>query len=262
MFVTDLSAVTISIKTFLRDDKLFNAVREIRRTMPDARMIIADDGEMTEEKGGLYAELIREGHQVLVLPFDSGFGLKSNLVADALQTPYILIASDDFDFAPASVREGVEKLTDVLNRNPNVSIASGRVNNNPYEFQLLDKGAVVREVPAVHAVLHEPWFYPVDLTVNYSLIRKDVFNHVRWDDDVKIGGGEHGAFFLDCKRAGLNTVWVPGVNINEQRTYDTEQYRRFRMRARDVARPCFDKRGVRQYILGNGQMDYDATHRS
>ena len=31
-----------------------------------------------------------------------------------------------------------------------------------------------------------PWFYEVDLTVNFSLIRQEVFKKVRWDDDVKI----------------------------------------------------------------------------
>jgi hypothetical protein len=263
VIITSLSSVSIAIKTFLRDEKLYNTISEIRRTMPDARMIIADDGEMTEEKDGLYAELVREGHQVIVLPYDSGFGLKSNMIVEALQTPYVLIASDDFDFSSSLVREGIERLVETLKSNPDIDIASGRVNHTPYEFELIDQGSRVVEVPVVIDIkrAQQP-FIPCDLTVNYSLIRKEVFNRVRWDDEVKIGGGEHGSFYLDCKRAGIQTVWVPGVNINEQKTPDSQRYRQFRNRARDSARPCFDKRGVREYVLGNGQVDYDATPRS
>ena len=258
MFLTNLSCISVAIKTFLRDDKLLNAVHEIRRTMPDARMIIADDGEMTEEKDGLYAELIREGHQVLVLPYDSGFGLKSNVIVDALQTPYVLIASDDFDFSSSLVREGIERLVEILKSNPDIDIASGRVNHTPYEFDLIDQGSRIVEVPVVVDIKRaQQLFVPCDLTVNYSLIRQEVFNHVRWDNDVKIGGGEHGSFYLDCKRAGIQTVWVPGVNINEQKTPDSQRYRQFRNRARSSERPCFDKRSIRKYVLGNGQTDYE-----
>jgi hypothetical protein len=251
----DLSTVSIGVKTFLRDPQLIHTMISIRATMPETKMIIVDDGEMTERKQLLYEGRMREGHTVITLPFDSGFGMKSNVMVDALRTPYLLVASDDFDFSSPLVREGVERLIETLNSNPDIDIASGRVNHNPYEFDLIDQVHRVVEVPV--KINAGSRIVPCDLTVNYSLIRKDVFNHVRWDDDVKIGGGEHGAFFLDCKRAGIQTVWVSGVNINEQGIRDSERYRQFRMRARDSARPCFEKRGVRQYVLGNGQTDYE-----
>jgi hypothetical protein len=248
-----LSQVTIGIKTFLRDQKLFNTIDAIRRTLPECKMIIADDGWMSTTKLELYAKLEKEGHTVIIEDFDVGFGTKSNDIAASLKTNYLLIGSDDFDFNPPEVRKGIEKLHDVLYSNLRLDIASGRVKNRPYEFFLTCYNGEVVEEPVI-VYEHAPT--DVDLTVNYSLIRKNVFTKVRWDDDVKIGGGEHGAFFYDCARAGVKTVFVPGVNINEQEGRDSDAYRLYRNRALSKERPCFVRRGITKYVLGTGEVDY------
>lgn len=250
--------IAIGIRTFLRDDHMYNAVQGIRTNLPGAKIIIADCGEMVEQKDGFYADLERGGHKHIDLPFDSGFGAMSNAIVDALDRPYLLVGSDDFDFSPIEVREGIEKLLSVLDLDSDVDIASGRVNNQPYEFDLIEKDGVVTE-KLVNSTLRgiTPWFVECDLTVNYSLIRKGVFRKVRWDDDVKIGGGEHGSFFVDCKRAGFRTVYVPGVNVNEQQVRNSPRYNLYRRRALDLTRPCFQKRGILKYVMGNGVTDYE-----
>lgn len=254
----NLRHVAIGIKTLLRDQKLFCAIQAIRDTMPEVQMIIADDGEMTEEKDGIYADLEREGHKVIILPFDSGFGMKSNRIVDALERPYYLIGSDDFDFRPSSVREGIMKLVEVLDCT-DMDIASGRVNNSPYEFDLefQDGGATVIERPVHIPNNPKPWFVEVDLTVNYGLYKKHVFEKVRWLDSVKIGGAEHSMIYILAKRAGYKTCVVLGVNINEQPGPDSARYRQFRMRSNDPRRPCHDYVGVRKYVLGCGVVDYE-----
>lgn len=256
MFETDLSPVSIGIKTFIRDPQLFNAIREVRRTMPDARLIVVDDGDPSEEKDSLYTELSQEGHTVIVLPFDSGFGKKANAMVQALKTPYILISSDDFDHSSHSVREGIEILKCFLDSNHHFHIASGRVDNRggAYEFDLEDLGDKIIEHPVAEDSGAQ--FVPCDLTYNYSLIRKEVFDKVSWDDENKMGGGEHGAFFVDCKRAGFKTAYIPGVYIAEQKIPASPRYKQFRARSFNKTRVCFDKRGIREYVLGSGQVDY------
>ena len=257
--MSDLSKVTIGIRTFLRDAKLFTAIDGIRRTMSEAQIIIADCGEQTEEKSGIYSDLQREGHKVIILDFDAGFGSMSNAIADALDRPYLLIGSDDFLF-DSEARKGIEKLVSVIEQYPELHIVSGRVNNKRYEFFLDDGGDIVAERVAMTEPngLFDPLAYYVDLTVNYCLVKKEVFSKVRWDaPEPKIGGGEHGSWFLDVKRAGLKVGFVAGVNINEQAGTDSEVYKSFRNRARMKARPCFDKRGIKKYILGDGRVDYD-----
>lgn len=258
--------ISIGIKTFLRDEQLFNTIQAVRTNLPGAQLIVADCGDPTEEKDGIYADLERAGHKTIQLDFDAGFGAMSNAIAGALQRPYLLIGSDDFDFSTLEARHGIERLEQTLHFNPDFNIASGRVNNNPYEFFLREKEGVVTEVDAgcdrpnywegircglVHAI--------VDLTVNYSMIRKEVFQKVTWDADVKIGGGEHAAFFIDCKRAGLKTVYVNGVNINEQPVRNSGRYKLYRNRAQTPERPCFVRRGIKKYVCGNGVVDYDES---
>lgn len=225
-----------------------------------ARIIVVDDsGDLHDSAVERYLNEMRDrGHQVIYLPLDSGFGKKSNVIADFLDTPYLLVGSDDFDFSPLPVRYGILKLIETLDENPYIHIASGRVNNRPYEFDLIDGGDIVTE-KRVEIINHPALaFVECGLTVNYSLIRKEVFQKVHWDDDAKIGQGEHGAFFLDCLRAGFKTVYVPGVNIMEQadRSF-TPKYMELRRRAFSPERSCFLKRGIKKYILGDGTVDYN-----
>ena len=252
----DLSQVSIGVKTFLRDAKLLNTIAAISRTMPEVTMIIADCGDHSEEKDGIYADMAREGHTILQMPFDAGFGAMSNAIAGALKTEYLLIGSDDFDFNPPSVRKGIEELASVLDAT-DIDIASGRL-RGPYEFTLEDLGDTIIE-HRVETLTSppRPWYIECDLTVNYSLIKKRVFEKVSWDNEVKIGGCEHGMFFLDVKRAGFKVAYVPGVQISEQQGEDSERYKQFRSRANSRSRPCCDSRGIRKYVLGTGQVDYE-----
>jgi hypothetical protein len=279
--MSNLSDVSILLRTFLRDEKLFASVDAIRRNMPELHMIIVDDGEQTEEKDGIYADLVREGHKVIVLDFDSGFGKKSNAGIAALVRPYLLISSDDFNHSPSSVKVGIEKMLAVLDRNPELSIVSGRLaNRGPYEFYLEEKDGVVKEIPAPSIseffMLQLDFDYlPCDVTVNYSLIRRSVFwtegwvtgidgpywqekpTQIGFDDEEIIGEGGHGAFFYDIKKAGLKVGWVPGVEISEQTGRDSDRYRQFRARAHGPSRKCFEKRNIRRWVLGNGIIDYE-----
>ena len=251
-----LEKVSIGIKTFLRDPKLINTIEAINKTMPQAKMIIADCGNRTPEKNKIYAELLCLGHRVIQMDFDAGFGAMSNRIADILDTPYLLIGSDDFNFNPPSVRTGIEKMLDVL-ENSDVDIASGRV-RGPYEFDLEDLGSTVIEHKRVMNELdNRSWYVEVDLTVNFSMAKSHVFDKVRWLNSLKICGGEHGANFTSHKRAGHRVAWVPQVQIAEQEGADSPRYKQYRQRC-GPQRPAFDAIGVRKYVLGTGQVDYEA----
>jgi hypothetical protein len=258
----DLSNVSVGIRTFLRDEALKDAISGIQETMPEVEIVIADDGRPSAEKDCLYYDLNDSGdHFASYYPFDSGFGFKSNRIVENFSEKYLLIGSDDFDFRPASVRYGIEKLTWTLDNYPDLDIVSGRVNDWPYEFYLHynEDGTEVKEVPANNFCydLTKLPYLPVDLTVNYNLIRRKVFDKVSWDEVIKIGGGEHFGFYADCKEHGYKVAWVPGVSIKQQPRRDPDEYRVYRARANDPARPAFDSRGIRKYTLGDGRIDYE-----
>ena len=254
-----IERVCIFIKTFLRDGFLFETVEDLCGLFPEARLVIADDGEMTAAKERLYQTLRRRGHTVLELPFDSGFGAKSNAAIAHFDRPYVLVGSDDFDFKQA--RPGVERLVAVLDNVPEVGLASGRVRGKPYEGWLVD---VAPGVMAERRIAYDQPRYAdgveyhlCDLTVNYSLIRASVLgpDKAHWDDDIKIGGGEHAAFFIEVRKTGAKVAYVPGVSITElpyQPGKVDRRYPALRARARQPGRPALKRRGVDTYVLFDG----------
>ena len=104
--MADFRKIAVGIKTFLRDPHMYAAVKGIRDNMPGAQIIIADDGRIDTYKFSVYENLKKSGHQVILLPFDSGFGKKSNLISTLNIRPYLLIGSDDFDFTQEAT-EGI-----------------------------------------------------------------------------------------------------------------------------------------------------------
>lgn len=252
--------VCVMVKTFLRNGYLFKTVEGIQKTMPGAKIVIVDDGHETSFKISWYAKLRRMGHACAWLPFDSGFGAKANEAIKHCDRPFVLIASDDFNFEDPAAAQGVLKLQTVLRNDPTMHVASGRVNNNPYEARLAEASGIVTETAGYGGKKEVEGieYHATDLTVNYSLIKREVFNEIGWDEDVKIGGGEHGAFYLDLKRGHYGVCWVPGVNVNELRgTTDwlDPQYAQYRGRARQPGRLCLSRRGVRQYRLMGGGIE-------
>jgi len=255
-----LSRICILIKTFLRDGYLFRCIQGIEKNLPETKMVIIDDGQEAKYKITRYAELRQAGHVCEWLPYDSGFGAKANAGIEHCDRDYVLIASDDFDFSKDYVRAGIEQLVTVLDADPSIDIVSGRVNGRCYESCLEDNGATVREIPKIREKRHINGidYFVCDLTVNYSIIRRSCLGaeKLHWDGgEVKIGGGEHGAFFLDAKRLGYGVAVVPDAVIHEFENNPSmihPMYPQARARARQPGRQCLRARGVETWILQDG----------
>lgn len=257
--------ISVLIKTFKRDGYLLRCVRGVTHWMPQAKLVVVDDGHESSFKITWYSMLRKMGHIIAWLPFDSGFGAKANCgVGHSSSRPYVLVGSDDFDFDQKAM-EGILRLIEVLDEDPSVDVASGRVNGRPYEATLTVEGADCYERAArFDAPLSSLQtrggvrYHACDLTVNYSLIRREVFEKVSWDSDVKIGGGEHGAFYLDLQRHGFKVVWVEDVNINELKgttDWSAPDYAQFRGRARQPGRICLKRRGIDRFHLMGGSIE-------
>lgn len=256
-----LDRVCVMMKTFLRDGYMFASTRGLEQNFPDVKVVLVDDGYESFEKITYYAELRHRGHVALWLPFDSGFGAKANAAIPLCDREFVLIGSDDFDFSDHRVRPGIDRMVSVLDSDPSIGICSGRVDNTPYESKLVIEGDTIREVPGYHSDFMLKGFKVAlcDLTVNYSLIRRSVLDQVRWDGgEVKIGGGEHGAFFLDVKRAGWKVAVVEGANIYQMKfnpTWMAKDYRQMRARAQKPGRPCLKKRGINKWVCQDGRVE-------
>lgn len=261
-FIGEFSKMCIMIKTMLRDTHLFRTISGIEKHLPGARMIIVDDGRDTPLKITEYARLRDAGHTCAWMPEDSGFGAKSNESLLHMDREYLLVASDDFDFHDVHVIESVRRMIRLLDNEPTLAVASGRVNNNPYEGNLTIVGDECWEkyidFTDKRSTAGVEWF-PCDLTVNFSLIRSSVLGfgegQVHWHSDVKIGGGEHGAFYIDLYRAGHKVAYVSGANINEQKLPATMEYMMRRGRARAPGRICLKRSGIAKYHTFGGHIE-------
>lgn len=246
-----LNDVTILITSFLRFGYLNTCLHGAREKLPECGLLVVDDSDETQK------ETIHSGGSwtIVEMPFDSGLAAKRNMGVRYCKTQYLLLGCDDFDFSTSEARQGIERLLSVLEENPDIDVASGRVDNHPYEgFLEYKPGHFIRE----HRLTpnHTAPFFDVDLTVNYFLAR--AARIVPWDDRMKIGG-EHGDWFLSMKEAGRRVVWVPGVNITTlhlgtSKNVQSPLYGGFRGRALELGHRIFkEKRGIRDYIdFGGG----------
>jgi hypothetical protein len=259
-----LSKVCVLVKTFLRDQYFLRCIRGIEKVLPEVKMVMVDDGYHDKQKSMICSFLRELGHVYLVMEFDSGFGAKGNKAIPYFQDhQYVLIASDDFDFETPGLRAGIEKMVTVLDHDPSIHIVSGRVNGQPYESCLEVNCKSVKEHAGHRETrMAEGVEYKIcDLTVNFSLVRTSCFGpgKLHWDGkDIKIGGGEHGAFYLDAKRLGYGVAVIPDVNIREF-PFDFSQmhpmYPQMRNRAKLPGRACLRARGIERWQLQDGNWE-------
>ena len=250
--------VTIMVKTMLRDGPLFFALDGIQKTLPDCKIVVVDDGIERPEKITRYARLREQGHTCIWLPFDTGFSRKANAAIPHCDGDFVLIGSDDFNFMQDNVASDINKMMKVLDHDPSVGFAAGRVNGVQYEWQWEQGEDWLKEYKGDNGggEVDGVKYRYCDLTVNYGLVRRSILNTVHWDDTpIKIGGGEHAAWFIDLKRAGWRAAYVEGCNINESkhiRHMIDVKYALLRSRARGEGRPLLKVRGINRYTMGSG----------
>lgn len=258
-----LADVCVLVKTFLRDGCLYKTVAQLEEHFPECKIIVVDDGYQNEEKTKLYDRLLSLGHSVVIMPFDSGFGNKANAAIPHMDRKYVLIASDDFDCT--QIRHGVEKMARVLDGLRDVAVASGRVDDNPYEGWLTYGEDFIMETfldaRDPYCSVNGVAFKYCDLTVNFSLIKTQILgvDKVRWDGQYKIGR-EHHDFFQDVRRMGWKSAWIPGVSVT-QHVYDPANedptYGSYRGRARhpDRAKRFALKHKIKRYTGFDGHSE-------
>lgn len=258
--------VQVLIRTLLRDGMLFNTLAAVEKHLPGMKMIVIDDGRETRAKIQKYSELRRRGHACLWLPFDSGFGAKTNEGMKEMNRPYTLIGSDDFNFAEPEVPVGILKMISILDHRYDVASVAGRVNNNPYEgfIEYCLPDYIREHALDVNTCTYEETpdgvsYVLVDHTVNYNLVRAELLGpgKIMWGTKHKIGG-DHFGFYHQLRQLGHKIAWAPGVNINEQkhdRRLVHPSYGNYRARARLAVPDFLREYGIQKFIGFDGRED-------
>jgi SAM-dependent methyltransferase len=263
---TPFDRIDVLVKTFLRDGMMIRCTKGIEQNLPGARIILVDDGWESPDKVSYCHDLRVRGHVVERLPFDSGYGAKNNAAAQHYDREFVLRASDDFDFSDPSVADGVLKMMDVMDHDPRIVIASGRVDNNPYEGDVMQiqRPDGLKDIVATRADLNDPFVttkgtqYSIcDYTVNYSLIRREVIQSFVWDEKFKMGG-DHLDLYMHTWLTGGHVTYVHGANINTIPNFPGCQdaaYHKYRQRARLALPWTFERHGWNSFTGFDGTRD-------
>lgn len=224
--------VAITIKTFDRPHRLTVTIRSIaEHCRVPYRLYIADDGAPSSELEAVYAGLRLGGHVVVRHPgWTSVTAARNDLVSRLRDEAYVLRLDDDFNF---TAETDLGAMLRILAARPEIGAlagierqqgdgkgtASGAVSTKQGHL-FIDNGVLLRtNVPA------EAWTYLeaagqrfayANFTRNFLLIRRAVFDTVRWDEDLLIQG-EHLAFQLDLQRAGWLLAFTPdSVHVHDE----------------------------------------------
>lgn len=242
-----IDKIDFLIKTFRRPECIIQLLTSINHYYPDAKVIVADDGGSTKEFYEQFNDL-QIDITVRFLPFDTGLSAGRNIMVEETERPYKLILDDDFVFTQHTDLSKMVK--EIEKKDVGVVCGSlwqdGRVIN--YECELVKKGRLM--------VLKPTDKKDIDIGLNFCLIRSEVFDEVKWDDQFKIGG-EHMDFFLRLKETKWKVRYLPEVRANHVKVA-SEEYAGFRSRKDWYV--VFDKHDIDYIINAEGKL-YDFKDR-
>ncbi|MHA1591200.1 MAG: glycosyltransferase [Candidatus Heimdallarchaeaceae archaeon] len=220
--------MTFLIKTFFREEKLIRLIDSIKKYFTNFKIVIADDSLLTETKMAVYNQLTKEGHKILLLPFDSGLSKGRNELIKNSEGAFVM-CDDDFVFTEDN---GVEKAIKRLNN----SIITGNVGASGNHYSLKKLGRVIYKEATTNKGFHK-----IDMGLNFFVSD----NHdMRWDERIKINH-EHLDFFLTNR---LEVYHSPDLKVEHDTTASGDEYGKFRNRNDDY---FFDKWNIDEIKEGN-----------
>lgn len=226
----DTSQVTLVFVTIGRDKAAIDFVRSVRRLFPKLRILVADQNGPTERMEQFYT---RQRVRMLWLPWDCGLSFARNRAVEQVTTDYILLADDDFIFTQETMLSDAVQILESL---PEIGFLGGSVidviqnehGDQERRFRKWEKHLILMEeastlisMPIDHLPLQvreaaQKKVYLCDMTSNWGIFRRQVFDSHRWDESIKING-EHEDFFLGMKvHTNWKVAYYPGLICDHQ----------------------------------------------
>jgi GT2 family glycosyltransferase len=225
----DITDVTAIIKTFLRDDYLFDCVWSMRSAYPNMPIFVADDGHPSDEKEAKLKDL--GVTKYVRVPFDSGLSRGRNILVDMVETPYLLLSDDDHLYTPTTHVEYLRTLMEIAD------VASGGFLEPNGVFHFERKLILRGDGRFEHTGSGWPEFSvhngvrygKCDMTHNFFVARTDLVRSVRWDDDIRIRY-EHEDFFYRLWLENTTEVYSPDALLlhKAQGFVQSKEYRSHR----------------------------------
>jgi len=180
---SDISDLTLIIKTFERPRVVRRLVASIFRHYPTANIIVVDDSQSPQKL---------EGVTTITMPYDSGTSAGRNAAIEKVDTNYILLLDDDYVF---SRRQKLGLLIEQMNKYPNIDILGGRVIDLPFyilhDFHLKPVHSSAEPKIPIGTLLGDNLV--AHKVQNYFIARTEALREVPWNNALKTY--EHTEFF-------------------------------------------------------------------
>lgn len=246
-FMSDINdLVTIGTTGFLRDLCLKRLLESIDDSPFGGRVIVADQNKQLPD---FYDNFDIE---ILDLDFDVGASRVKNEVVDNLNTKYMLWFDDDAVF----VYETLIGLVERMENNPEfgwISPYLWEIDKGRYETHTGDymKGGntILRKILTPQDI---DGFCEADSPSQVGLYRTDLFNDVRWPDEVKTRR-EHTMFALRVKETDWKTGFDPEVAFKHGGCPNPPGYDEFRNRSEKPQKKFREETGFANISFFEGE---------
>jgi glycosyltransferase involved in cell wall biosynthesis len=202
---TDISDLTIIIKTFERHKAVQRLVYSIKRRYPEAIILVVNDSKEPEDIDGV---------DNLILPYDVGISAGRNAALDSIRTKYFLLLDDDFVF---SRRQKLGLLVLELERYTDIDIIGGRYIDLPFfiihNFQDVPIQSTLGPKIPIDTMFGKNRV--VDKVQNYFIARTESVEKIKWNEALKVS--EHTDFFTRAK-GNLTTTFREDMFILHAKT--------------------------------------------
>lgn len=233
-----MTGVDYCITTIERPRALERLLLSIAAHEPEAAVYVADQSEAFDSEG--YDRLaqrleeagLRRRPTVDRLPFDCGLSTARNHLVDSTPSECKLILDDDFVFTEQT---DVSKLVRLLELHPEAAAVGGGVVRGGrirHAGTLLQRdGTTLRQLAAGGPLQERAGirFRQTDCVPNFVLMRRQLFEHMRWDPDLKTAG-EHIDFYLRMQDTPYGVLYTPDVTIDHPPVEAEPGYKRLRWR--------------------------------
>ena len=224
---------TICIKTIYRQKLLDTHLTDIRKLLPNIRIIIADD---SDEKYKLKNKQVInkfKNIEYIPLPYDSGLSKGRNEAVKNVKTKYTILTDDSrvitdineiynlmifldenykysvicanikergkFTYMFESIHLTDDKYRELIHSKLEVKNILKRNNKIDVSIKNLDKNNTL------HLINKDLQLYDTHTGVNCFIARTDVLNKYNWDNKLKLG--EHKHFFLKLFLNNVNVLY-------------------------------------------------------
>lgn len=230
--------IAMLVTTFMREGALEKCLQSIREFYPVIPIYIANNGKESQRIKNI---IEKHSCRLVQADFDSGVSKSRNIALEAIpkRYEYIFICEDDIIF---TLETDIYSLRDVLVEDNRLGVIGSLLKrpigngflDQHFEAWLYTKGTAFHvekiDASAITTIVAGVRITYCDMTLNVFMMRRSVFDDLKWDSQFKTAP-EHEDYFLSLKyRTNWLVAYTDEVSmIHDQKGY-ADEYSKFRTR--------------------------------